>query len=374
MKTRDPESVLVTGASGFIGQHLVRRLIERGDRVSCLVRATSRIDELRSSGAQLITGDVTDRAGIERALAESQAGVVFHLAGLVKAVRTDDFLRVNAGGVESVAAACADRAERPVLIVVSSLAAAGPCAGDQPRVEGDLPRLFPPTVAASWRASWRRPGMPPELSISMVRPPIVFGPGDRGVLEMFRPIAHAGLHVVPGWEERRVSLIHVADLVALLLLAAEKGERLHPDGAPGQGVYFVAAEHDPTYAELGQAMARALGKKRATVVHMPGTARATGRALRRRAGARAATSRLGEQRQDGRSPGRVVDVLIRQGPHAVGLVPRGHVGRTPARNGPMVSPGRMALNLRGCWILRPADGRCAHFGQAGFFRQGKNRR
>jgi nucleoside-diphosphate-sugar epimerase len=86
---------------------------------------------------------------------------------------------------------------------------------------------------------------------------------------MFRPIAHSGLHVVAGWEERRVSLIHVADLVALLLLAAEKGERLQPDGAPGQGVYFVAAEHDPTYAELGQAMAMALGKKRARVVHMP---------------------------------------------------------------------------------------------------------
>jgi dihydroflavonol-4-reductase len=70
--------------------------------------------------------------------------------------------------------------------------------------------------------------------------------------------------------ERRVSLIHVADLVELLLLAAGKGERLRPDGAPGQGIYFVAADQDPTYAELGQAIARAMGKKRATVVHVPG--------------------------------------------------------------------------------------------------------
>lgn len=262
--------MLVTGASGFIGQHLVRRLIERGDRVSCLVRATSRIDALRSSGAQLIAGDATDRAGVERALAESQAGVVFHLAGLVKALRTEDFLRVNAGGVESVAAACADRSERPVLIVVSSLAAAGPCAGDQPRVEGDLPAPVSAYGRSKLAGELAAARYDTRLSISVVRPPIVFGPGDRGVLEMFRPIAHSGLHVVPGWEERRVSLIHVADLVALLLLAAEKGERLQPHGAPGQGVYFVAAEHDPTYAELGQAMAMALGKKRTTVVHMPG--------------------------------------------------------------------------------------------------------
>jgi nucleoside-diphosphate-sugar epimerase len=196
--------------------------------------------------------------------------VVFHLAGLVKALRTEDFLRVNAGGVESVAAACADRAQRPVLIVVSSLAAAGPCAGDQPRVEGDSPAPVSAYGRSKLAGELAAARYATKLSISVVRPPIVFGPGDRGVLEMFRPIAQSGLHVVPCWEERRVSLIHVADLVSLLLLAAEKGERLRPDGAPGQGVYFVAAEHDPTYAELGQAMAKALGRKRAIIVHMPG--------------------------------------------------------------------------------------------------------
>jgi nucleoside-diphosphate-sugar epimerase len=177
---------------------------------------------------------------------------------------------VNAGGVESVAAACADRAEPPVLIVVSSLAAAGPSADDRPRVEGDSPApisAYGRSKLAGELAAARHAG---DMEITIVRPPIVFGPGDRGVLEMFRPIAHSGLHVLPGREERHVSLIHVADLIALLLLVAHRGERLHPDGTPGRGVYFVAAEHDPTYSELGHAMARALGKTRATVVHVPG--------------------------------------------------------------------------------------------------------
>jgi nucleoside-diphosphate-sugar epimerase len=269
MNNRVLQPVLVTGASGFIGRHLVLRLIELGNRVSCLVRATSRIDELRSAGAQLVTGDVTNPASIRQALAVSQAGIVFHLAGLTKALRKDDFLRVNAGGVESVAAACADRTDKPVLVVVSSLAAAGPCAVGRPRVESDAPTpvsAYGRSKLAGEQAAARYAGVVP---ISIVRPPIVFGPGDRGTLEMFRPIARWGIHAVPGRGERCFSLIHVADMVEGLLLAAEKGERLHPNGSPGQGIYFMAADDYPTYAELGQAMAIALGKKRATVVHLP---------------------------------------------------------------------------------------------------------
>jgi nucleoside-diphosphate-sugar epimerase len=89
------------------------------------------------------------------------------------------------------------------------------------------------------------------------------------MLEMFRPIARWGIHAVPGQGKRCFSLIHVADLVEGLLLAAEKGERLHHNGLPGQGIYFMAADDYPTYAELGQAIAIALGKKRATVIHLP---------------------------------------------------------------------------------------------------------
>jgi nucleoside-diphosphate-sugar epimerase len=262
--------VLVTGASGFIGRHLVRRLIKLGYRVSCLVRATSCIDELRSAGAQLVIGDVTDKAGIGRALTVSRAVIVFHLAGLTKSLRTNDFLRVNAGGVESVAAACADRTDKPILIVVSSLAAAGYSTVDRPRVENDSPTpvsAYGCSKLAGEQAAARYAGIVP---ISIVRPPMVFGPGDRAMLEMFRPIARWGIHVVPGQGEQCFSLIHVADLVEGLLLVAEKGERLHHNPVLGQGIYFIAADDYPTYAELGQAMAITLGKKRASVVHIHG--------------------------------------------------------------------------------------------------------
>jgi nucleoside-diphosphate-sugar epimerase len=270
MSDRDTHPVLVTGASGFIGRHLVHRLIERGCRVSCLVRATSDTDELRAAGVQLVIGDVTDRADMGRILAASQAKIVFHLAGLLKALHSDDFLRVNAGGVESVAAACADCAEPPVLVVVSSLAAAGPSAEDRPGVESDPPMpvsAYGRSKLAAERTVARYAGRVP---ITIVRPPIVFGAGDRAVLEMFRPIARWGLHVVPGRKQRRFSLIHVADLVEGLLLVAEKGERHCPEGSPGRGVYFFSTDDHPTYAQLGEAIAAALGKKHVTIIRLPG--------------------------------------------------------------------------------------------------------
>lgn len=285
MQTAIHKPVLVTGASGFIGGRLVRRLIERGCQVSCLARATSHLDELRSVGAHLVTGDVTDRASVDRALAESQAGTVFHVAGLVRAQNPDDFMRVNAGGVETVAGSCAQCARPPVLIVVSSLAAAGPCTSDQLRVECDIPAPVSNYGRSKLAGEQAAAGHADVVPITIVRPPIVFGPGDRGVLEMFRPIARWGLHVVPalhpgtapgsgGGDEgrdRRYSMIHVDDLVEGLLLAAEKGERLLQRGSPpGHGIYFIAGEEHPTYTQLGQAIATALGKKPPTVIHLPG--------------------------------------------------------------------------------------------------------
>lgn len=265
------QRVLVTGASGFVGGRLVRRLVERGWRVSCLVRADSRVDELRSAGAAFITGDVTDSEGVRRALAEARAGTVFHLAGLVRAVDRGNFERVNVGGVENVAAASAACADPPVLVVVSSLAAVGPGAGGCERSEGDVgvpvsdygrSKLAGEQVAAKYAGA---------VPITIVRPPVVFGPGDRGVLEIFRPIARWGIHVVPGLAggERRLSLVYVDDLVDGLLLAAEKGERLREGSLAGQGTYFIAGAEHLTFKQLGEAIAKALGQRPPSVVRVP---------------------------------------------------------------------------------------------------------
>lgn len=299
MATTTGQSVLVTGASGFIGSHLVRRLVAGGYRLSCLVRRTSVVDELRATGASLVEGDVNDRASVAKAMAESRPAVVFHVAGIVRALSAEEGMRVNTDGAGIVAAACVEWASHstaagesasgtaPVFVLVSSLAAAGPMDAS-PKTERDpsIPvSAYGRSKFAGERAVAKFAG---ALPITIVRPCVVFGPGDRGVFEVFKPIARSGVSVVPGRGDRRVSLIAVADLVECIILAAEKGERLAPDAsashaggvdgatgsAPaseslmGRGVYF-ASSVDMSYVELSAAISRALGRTRTRIVHLP---------------------------------------------------------------------------------------------------------
>ena len=127
--------VFVTGASGFMGQHLVAALAARGACVRCLVRPTSRVRSLTRQGAELCLGDVTQPEVLRDGIAA--ADVVFHLAGLTRALHVRDLMRINAQGTWNVARACAAQARPPVLVVVSSLAAAGPSPPGRIRAEGD---------------------------------------------------------------------------------------------------------------------------------------------------------------------------------------------------------------------------------------------
>ena len=175
-------------------------------------------------------------------------------------------MRVNAGLVEAIAQACADQRDRPVLLLVSSLAAAGP-SGERPTIESDPPAPVSDYGRSKVAGEKMAMSFAQALPITVVRPCIVFGTRDRGMYEVFRPIARSALHVVVGSGDHRVSLVAVEDLVECLVLAAENGERLAP-GTPGKGIYFCAAE-DLSHVELGAAIAQALGKPRPRMVHLP---------------------------------------------------------------------------------------------------------
>jgi len=261
--------VLVTGASGFIGSNLTAALAAQADEVTCLVRRTSRSDPLRALGVKCVYGDVTDPESLRPAIAGQE--VVYHVAGLPTVLRPVDFYRVNSAGTFHVARLCAEQSRPPVLVTVSSLAAAGPSPQGRPRTETDpLVQVseYGRSKLAAERAARR---FADRVPTTIVRPPIVFGPWDRAGLEMFRPVDRFGIHFVPRTARHRFSVIHVEDLVQLLILAAQRGSRLlsedacrdePPAVARARGVYFAACEIHPAYVDLGRMIGTALGRRR----------------------------------------------------------------------------------------------------------------
>ena len=252
---------LVTGASGFIGPRLVERLQQSGREVVCLVRGASKTDRLTPLGVRLVVGDVTQPDTLPPAL--ENIDEVYHLAGQLHASTLDAYLAVNERGTANLAGACAAQSNPPVLVVVSSLAAAGPSLPDQPLTEADPPRPFSMYGKSKLASEQAARKFAAEAPITIVRPPVVFGPGDRDGFLMFQGIRRTRLHIVPNKSGLPLSLVHADDLSHAIALAGERGERLAD--SPGEndptGLYYAADPSPSSWAEVGRMAARGMGTR-----------------------------------------------------------------------------------------------------------------
>lgn len=242
--------VLITGATGFVGSHLVAALAGSGAEIRALVRRTSRTAQLERLGIQRVEGGLDDAAALRRAVAG--VDVVFHLAALTSARSAAEYEETNVGGTRRLLEAIAAADERPGrLIYLSSLAAVGPSAEGRPVGRDDPCRpltTYGRTKLAGEQACLQAGDL---IETVVLRPPAVYGPRDREMLRFFR-LAARGLLPVPAGAERMVQLVHVADLVEAARRAAT---------APGAaGVYHVAEPRayrwDEVAALFGQALER----------------------------------------------------------------------------------------------------------------------
>jgi nucleoside-diphosphate-sugar epimerase len=245
-------SIAVTGATGFIGRHLVARLIARGDQVRAIVRPESRaFDRL-----PLPPGAAVIRAALEEASlrdAFRQVDVVVHLAGVVSSVRDRVFQDVNVEGTRTVAAAA--RTADAYLVDVSSLAAAGPAPLSAPRTEDD-----PPTPITEYGRSKlggeRAIAAMAGLRWTVLRPGIVYGPGDRAFLPLFEAAARGVMPLV-GRPGASYSVIHVEDLVGAIAAAIDRG--LEGD------TIFVAHPQPASTRQLAEGVRDAVGRSTVTI-------------------------------------------------------------------------------------------------------------
>jgi len=212
-------TALVTGGSGFIGSHLVEHLAKLGWQVRCLLRESSSRRNFPGAGVAVVGGDLVSGDGLADATAE--VDYVFHLAGVTKAYRPEDYLAGNARGTGNLLTACTrNRTPRCRFVHASSLAAIGPSPDGKPLNEDAPPN--PITHYGRSKLAAEQAVRESELfpKAVILRPPVVYGPRDTDVFQVLWAIRH-GLLIEIGRLESYFSYLFVGDLVEAMVLAAQ---------------------------------------------------------------------------------------------------------------------------------------------------------
>lgn len=255
------KTALVTGATGFVGFHLVQVLAEAGFVVRAFVRRTSDARDLRAGGTELREGSLDDPASLVKAAAG--ADVVFHLAAAKRARSSGEYFRANVDGVRAAIGAASAAGAR--LVYLSSLAAVGPSVDGRPVSEADEPRPITDYGRSKLGGELACRSAAEMREVVVLRAPAVYGPRDRDLYRFFT-MAARGYLTVPTGPERRLQMIHVRDLAEGLLRAAQAEH-------PGP-LYHVAEAQDYSWGEVAALVALAVGRSVRTVRVPPAVVKA----------------------------------------------------------------------------------------------------
>ncbi len=259
-------TVLLTGATGFVGGALMRHLLASGIspmRLRCLVRDRSRAQRSGVPSESVVLGDLCDLEALRAAVLG--VDVVFHVAGQVRAVHDLEFDEVNRGGVERLVAAIGSDSPSARVVLVSSLAAAGPSV-DGSGSNDPASRCRPVSRYGESKRQGELVLAASGLVHATIRPPLVYGPGDAATRLLLRQAT--GLMCPVPLRSRPLSVVHVDDVVAAVLATATT--LCDDDACPGilgEAMAVEGPERTDTHALL-RAMARAAGV-RARLLPLP---------------------------------------------------------------------------------------------------------
>ncbi len=247
-------TTLVTGASGFLGGALVGELLRRREKVRVLARDRVKARGRCGESVEVVEGDITDIDAVRQAV--GGAATVYHLAGRLyhPSVPVELYQQTHVDGTLTLVEACRDQTEPRRIVYVSTTGVHGVTGARPASEESPLAptnRYEATNLAGELlaRKFCRAQGMP----LTVVRPGLVYGPGDLHLLGFFASIER-GLFRVIGGGRAQLHPVYIDDMTAALLLAAERAE------AVGR-VYNVAGERPVSVRELATAIAHSLGKE-----------------------------------------------------------------------------------------------------------------
>ena len=235
--------VLVTGGTGFVGPHIVRRLVDEGHQVRLLEREPGSRQRAALPAQEAVQGDVTDPASLRRAVEEQE--VVVHLVAIING-RPEEFERVMSQGTRDLVAAAKEAGVRR-FVLMSALG-----------TSEETKELVP-----YYRAKWAM-----ELAVKnsglehvIIRPSFAFGK-DGGILPTFRTVAKvAPVTPIIGSGKQRIQPIWVDDVAAYFVAGVERPEAANR-------TFEIAGPDVVTWNEFWSRLKQALGSRRPSI-HLP---------------------------------------------------------------------------------------------------------
>lgn len=234
--------ILVTGGTGFVGSHLVRRMREQALPVRVLVRHPEKAADLKALGAELAPGDINDAASLEKACAGIER--IVHLVGIIQETPRATFDKIHVEGTRNLLQA-AKTADVRHFLYQSAL-------GTRPGAKSEYHKT-------KWQAEElvRERGIP----FTILRPSLIYGPGDQFTLRLAHMIARSPVLPVIGSGKSKVQPIYIDDVVNCITKAVTGDSFLNE-------IYEIGGPEQLTYEDVTKAIAEVMGIHR-PVARMP---------------------------------------------------------------------------------------------------------
>jgi dihydroflavonol-4-reductase len=243
---------VVTGANGFVGSHLVDYLLTKNFEVRCIVRKSSNLRWLENKNVIVFDCGLFDKEGLREVFKD--ANFIFHVAGVVKAKDEVGYFRGNVEATK-VLLEVAKEMKKSIrkFLVVSSQTVSGPSSNGKPVNEET--ECKPMTTYARSKLKQEQVTLSYKdiFPVTICRAPAIYGERDTEIFIYFQ-VFNKGLTTMIGFGKKELSLLHVADLVEGLYLAAIS------EKADGE-IYFISSEKFYTWDEVGEITSRVLNKK-----------------------------------------------------------------------------------------------------------------
>lgn len=242
---------VVTGGTGFVGSHLVDLLLDKGYEVRCITRKSSDLKWLKNKGVKIFDCGLYNKEALKEVIRE--ADHVYHVAGVVKSKTKEGYFRGNVDTTRTLIEATLE--SNPNLkrfLVVSSQTVTGPSIDGKPVNEETECRPITTYGKSKLEEEKLVLSFKDKLPITICRAPAVYGERDTEIFIYFKTFSK-GLTTTIGFNEKKLSLIHVLDLVNGFYLAATN------EKSKGQ-IYFISSEEFYTWTQINTITSKIIGK------------------------------------------------------------------------------------------------------------------